>query len=183
MNELKIFEISKKRTLIAMQEWLRKWQMPLVARVYCPNCKSQKVNKRMQSKQGKTHRCSECQRDFSLEELAECRCTYPGGLLKCIDCKHYQDMMRYVERRKAGLERLNEEQLDAIMSAREFWQRDMERRLPELEGSQNQFDFADLFPSGNTTGTSFGLQLSFFGNELPIEGSSELAENDDSQEQ
>jgi transposase-like protein len=120
MNELRIFEISKKRTLIAMQEWLRKWQMPLVARVYCPNCKSQKVNKRMQAKQGKTHRCSECQRDFSLEELAECRCTYPGGLLKCIDCKHYQDMMRYVERRKAGLERLSEEQLDAIMSARNF---------------------------------------------------------------
>jgi hypothetical protein len=149
MNELRAFEISKKRTLIAMQEWLRSWQMPLITQLSCPNCKSQKVGKRMKAKQGKRFHCSECHQDFSMEELAECRCTYPGALLKCIDCKHYKDMMLYVQRRKPQLENLGEDQLDAIISASDFWQRDMERRSSELQDTSlnhvelNHIDWMD----------------------------------------
>lgn len=136
MNELRAFEISKKRTLIAMHEWLGKWQMPPVNPLYCPNCQSQKVSKRMQTKQGKSYHCSECQCDFSAEEFTECRCTYPGRLLKCIDCKHYKDMMLYVKHRKPQLEGFSEVELDAIISASDFWQRDMARRSPD---SKEQF--------------------------------------------
>lgn len=154
MNELRTFEISKKRTLIAMQEWLRGWQMPSISRVHCPICKSQKVNKRMKPSQGKIYRCSECHQDFSLEDFAECRCTYPGGLLKCIDCKHYKDMMCYVECRKPQLEHFSEEQLDAIVSTTDFWKRDMERQSPQLQSTQSGcVDWID---------TDLGLQLSLF---------------------
>jgi hypothetical protein len=108
----------------------------------------------MKSKQGKTYCCSECRQDFSLEDFVECRCTYPGSLLKCIDCKHYKDMMLYVQRRKPQLEALPEEQLDAIISASGFWHRSMERGSTEAQNTQAaQVDWTDAEPS---------LQLSLF---------------------
>jgi hypothetical protein len=74
-------------------------------------------------------------------------------------------MMLYVQRRKPQLEDLSEEQLDAIISASNFWQRDMERRSLESQDSQSAY--------AGWSNTDLGLQLSLF-NEISTGDSTEL---------
>ena len=144
MNELKLFTLSKKQTLIAMHEWLRSWRLPPVPPLCCPHCQAEAVRKVMTPKNGNTHVCKECCQKFSLKDLPECRCTYPGSLPdKCFDCKHYQLMMRYVERRKPALAKLDERQLDEIMASPDFYARNLNRRSPDEEStvSEETFEF------------------------------------------
>jgi len=144
MDELKSFMLSKKRTLIAMHEWLRTWRLPPVPPLWCPHCQCHKVGKLMKSQNGNTHICSECRQSFSLRDLPECRCTYPGGFAdKCFDCQHYRAMISYVERRKLALEELNEHQLDEIMASPNFYTRNLTRQsLDEPQSSSKElFNF------------------------------------------
>ena len=160
MNEFETFEISKKRTLVAMQEWLRTWQSPSLGPLYCPYCKAQKVRKRLQSKQGKTHQCSACRQNFSLEDLPECRCFYPGRFPKCTDCPHYQRMMAYVSRRKPQLEPCTEGQLDEMLSSPQLYTRSAVRPLSKTESFQAQSHYSSQLSDTNQTGLP--LQLTLF---------------------
>lgn len=139
MDELVVFTLSKKRSLIAMHEWLQRWKLPPVPPLQCPRCQSTQVSKRPYPKDGKSLCCRQCRQDFSLEELRECRCTYPGMLPdKCFDCQHYRAMIAYVERRKPELDELDEQQLDQIMASANFYQRDLTKRSPDSK--QQSFD-------------------------------------------
>lgn len=132
LNEVKLFELSQKRTRIAMHEWMRRWRLPIVEPLCCPHCSSEKISKLFHPRNGKIYRCSACQQDFSLEEVPGCRCTFPGGLLKCFDCQHYQAMMAYVEQRAPQLNQLTENQLDAILRTPNFYKRDLNRYPPQV---------------------------------------------------
>ena len=161
MDELKLFTLSKKRTIIAMHEWFHTWRLPPVPPLRCPHCQGEELGKLMKQKNGNTHICQECRQKFSLKDLPECRCTYPGALPdKCFDCKHYQTMMRYVERRKLALEELNERQLDEMIASPNFYDRNLDRRSPEEEHSPSEETF-DFWVLANLIGEQ-AVQLSLF---------------------
>lgn len=160
MNEFETFEISKKRTLVAMQEWLKASWSPSVAPLYCPHCKAQKVVKRFESKQGKTHKCSACKQDFSLEDLPECRYPYPSRFPKCLDCTHYQRMMAYVSRRKPQLETFTEGQLDEMLSSPQLYIRGAAEPFSETKSFQEQPNYSAQLLDTNQFGIP--LQLTLF---------------------
>lgn len=156
LNELKLFELSQKRTRIAMHEWMRTWRLPTIEPLRCPHCGYERISKRFYTKEGNTHHCSACCQDFSMEEVPGCRCTFPGGLLKCFDCQHHQAMMAYVEQRLPELQKLTEQQLDSIIEHPNFYQRDLNRYSSQV-GSK---DKDDLEWHHDPSGTR--IQLSFF---------------------
>jgi hypothetical protein len=114
----------------------------------------------MKSQHGNTHICAECRQLFSLRDLPECRCTYPGVLAdKCFDCQHYLSMMSYVERRKPALEQLSEHRLDEIIAAPNFYTRNLTRQSPDEAQSSSKKLFNFWVATQLSEGQSVQLRL------------------------
>src|SRR4028119_1160093 len=112
MNTKALFELNLLRTQIAFLEVLHDWQPEVQSRIECPFCQSEKVYKRMQSKNGNTHICRDCQQNFSRELLPGCRCRYPGRLQKCQDCPRYQSILLLIKERASRLQGLSRQELE-----------------------------------------------------------------------
>ena len=91
-----------------------------------------------------------------MEEVPGCRCTFPGGLLKCLDCQHYRAMMAYVEQRTPDLQKLTEQQLNALMEEPSFYKRDLNRYSPQVN-SERLSESSHLYLDENSTRTQLSL--------------------------
>jgi hypothetical protein len=126
-NELTVFQGHRQRVQLAVQEWLLRWQLPPWPGIVCPQCQARSFSKVAHPKGGNTHICKQCGHRFSLNDLPGCHCTFPGGLTKCATCKHYLDLVRYVEQRLPELRRLSDEEVTRQFNPRKYAQRDMTR--------------------------------------------------------
>jgi hypothetical protein len=127
-NELTVFQCHHQRVQLATQEWLIQWQLPEWPGIVCPSCGADSISKLMSRKGRKTHVCQECRHTFSLDDVPGCHCTFPGLLLKCATCKHYLDLVRYVNRRLPALQELSDEEIEKRFDPKKYAQRDMTRR-------------------------------------------------------
>ncbi len=155
--------MAKNRTLILMNEWLRRWKSPSPQPLYCPKCNSKKVGRRSRIRDRKPYVCSQCRYSFSLEELPGCRCSRPGDLLTCLDCQHYQNMMAYVERNQSRVANLSEAELDAIINDPSFYKRNTgQPQFPALQVERTYSNEVAQPSAWNIPSSSFVYQLSLF---------------------
>lgn len=119
INSLEQFELNKLRTQIAYAIVLEKEnfrQPEVIGSLSCPFCQSQLVYQRMCRKDGDTHFCRQCQRNFSLELVDGCRCWFPGKLAKCHDCSRFQAMLPLLKEANDGLRNLSRQELKSLLS-------------------------------------------------------------------
>ena len=116
MNTQTLFYLHSLRTKIALSEVLQDWKRDIEEPMKCPFCQSEKVNKRMSKKDGKTHICSSCRENFSREMLPGCRCYTPGNLMKCQYCPRYQAILPLLKERISSLQKLNRQELETLLN-------------------------------------------------------------------
>lgn len=158
-NELTVFKCHRQRVQLAMQEWLLRWSLPEWPGIVCPDCKGSSFAKLMSSKGLKTHICKSCRHTFSLNDVPGCHCTFPGKLPKCVTCKHYLDLMRYVNQRLPELQQISDAEVNARFNPKAYVGRDMNRRSGEVESAVQQ---EPSFPEGTD---HQWVQLSFIDSE------------------
>lgn len=127
--------LSQKVTEIALNEACRGWQPPSTGALLCPFCQSDRVNQRMQRKNGLSHICKECDKSFSLEMIQKCQCTRPGLLAKCSACPHYQSVSKLMKVNVEQLRDLSEAEVDRIMAHPNFGHEhfSLQQLLPHLK--------------------------------------------------
>lgn len=121
MNVESTFEIEKNLTLIAWQAVLHEWiDARRIRKLICPRCKSEKVRRRMRSRNGAEYTCKDCRQDVSEEDLPTC-CPYPGEYIKCQNCSHFQAFAKAVKQKAQELRHLTPEERAAIVAAPNFY--------------------------------------------------------------
>jgi|SRR6478672_11108699 len=115
MDTKTLFYLNYLRTQIAFREVMQYWQPEIQAPMQCPFCQSEKVYKRMQFKDGNTHICHNCRKNFSREVLAGCRCFTPGYLMKCQDCPCFQAILPVLKEKVTLLQGHSREELENLL--------------------------------------------------------------------
>ena len=158
MNVESTFESEKNLTLIARKAVLQEWSdhRP-IRKLACPHCDSDRVNRRMRSRNGSEYICKDCRQDISEEDMPQC-CPYPGRYMKCQNCFYFQAFVKAVKEKVPALRHLTPEERAAIVAAPGFYQ--VER---PNQSSQQPIPTERLFPLLATDGSD-RVQLSIFDN-------------------
>lgn len=120
MSAKTLFYLNCLRTKIAFKEVLQGWKPEIQETMKCPFCQSEKIYKRMQSRDGNTHICAECRQNFSREMLPGCQCVRPSNLMKCQDCPSFQEFVRLLKEKVSSLQELNRQELEKLLGDCEF---------------------------------------------------------------
>jgi len=156
MNVESTFESEKNLTLIARRAVLQEWSDDRpIRKLACPHCHSDRVNRRMQSRNGSEYICKNCQQNFSEEDMPHC-CPYPGKYLKCQNCFYFQAFVKAVKEKVRALRHLTPDERDAIVAAPGFYQ--VER---PKQSSTEPIPTERPFPMLATDGSN-RVQLSIF---------------------
>ena len=161
MNVESTFEAEKNLTLIARKAVLQEWSDDRsIRKVVCPHCKSDKVGRRMQSRNGCEYICQSCRQNLSEEDFPKC-CPSPGKYLKCQDCSYHQAFAKAVKEKVQELRYLAPEERAAIVAALGFYQ--LEQPKQSKQSNQNPVPQAEKF-SALASDWSGSSQLSLFEN-------------------
>lgn len=135
MQIQKRLELTQKIATIALNEALRGWQPPVQGPLHCPFCQSTQIYQRPQRKNGMTHGCRDCDRQFSEELVQQCRCVRPGKFVKCLSCAQYQRIRELMKFNIDQLRHLSEEAVDQIMAHPHFYQQhfSVQQFLPQVK--------------------------------------------------
>lgn len=156
MNVESTFEAEKNLTLIARKAVLQEWNDDRpIRQVVCPHCKSDKVGRRMQSRNGCEYTCQSCRQNLSEEDFPKC-CPYLGKYLKCQDCFYFQAFAKAVKKKVQELRYLSPEERAAIVAAPDFYQLEQPK-----QSSQNPIPQSEKFSTG-AIDWSDSSQLSLF---------------------
>jgi transposase-like protein len=138
MNVESTFEAEKNLTLIARKAALQKWSdhRP-IRKLVCPHCESDRVNRRMQSRDGCEYICHDCRQNLSEEDFPKC-CPYLGKYLKCQACFYFQAFAKAVKEEVKKLRCLTPEERAAIVAAPGFYQPEQSKQpsqkpIPQAE--------------------------------------------------
>ncbi|MBD2065973.1 hypothetical protein H6F93_00195 [Leptolyngbya sp. FACHB-671] len=135
MNLQERISLKQKITEIALNEAIRGWQPPVSGQLYCPFCKSDRIYRRMQIKNGMTHGCRECKQSFSQELVQECRCVRPGNFAKCVMCPQYQRIRELMKFNVEQLRDLSKREVDEILNHPDFYKKQfsLKQFLPQIK--------------------------------------------------
>ena len=127
--------LKRKITEIALNEAIRGWQAPVQGPRSCPFCQSDRVYRRMQSKNGMTCGCKDCGQPFSEELIQQCRCVRPGVWAKCVSCPQYQTIRELMKFNIDQLRNLSGVEVEKIMTHPDFYQEHFSLRqiLPQVK--------------------------------------------------
>ena len=131
MKHQEAFEQHVLITRVAMQQELneRRWQPPIRDLETCPVCQSRNFSKLAKSKNGKTHRCKDCDSQFSADDVPGCTCWFPGDLAKCQSCDHYRRIHKGVKARiEEALKDMTVEEAETLLATPSFYLN--RRKLP-----------------------------------------------------
>ncbi|WP_445243541.1 MULTISPECIES: transposase [unclassified Microcoleus] len=118
MNIQDLFNLTKLRSEVAMQQALPHWQPKAQSEgLQCPRCDSRHVAGRGYT-ENRTRRyiCRGCGVSFTEIAKFDCRCQNPGTLPKCQDCPSFQEFLPALKEKVRGLHNKNREELDALLS-------------------------------------------------------------------
>ena len=117
MNIQDLFNLTKLRSEVAMQQALPHWQSKAQSEgLQCPQCASRHVAGRGYN-ENKTRRyiCRGCGVSFTEIAKFDCRCQNPGTLPKCQDCPSFQEFLPTLKENVRRLQNKNREELDALL--------------------------------------------------------------------
>ncbi|MBD2122360.1 IS1 family transposase [Trichocoleus sp. FACHB-262] len=158
MNVESTFEAEKNLTLIARKTVLQEWDLTRqIRKLVCPHCKSVRVIRLMQSRNGCEYGCKDCRQDISEENLPKC-CPYPGKYVKCQDCRYFQAFAKAVKAKVQELRHLSPEERAARVAEPTFYQNSKPVLAPVQPQTFTESDLAIPFSEE----TSNPVQLSLF---------------------
>lgn len=117
MNIQDLFNLSKLRSEVAMQQALPHWQPPTqFDGLQCPRCASRHVVKRgYNDSKNRRYICRGCGVSFTEIPKFDCHCQNPGTLPKCQDCPYFQEFLPTLKEKARSLQGKNREELDALL--------------------------------------------------------------------
>lgn len=163
MRHQETFERQKLLAKVALQQELRErhWRPPVEGKYQCPFCGSSPIGQIPIKRPGRTHCCSNCNQKFSLEDIPGCTCWYPGKLLKCQDCRHYQKIADGVKQRLSGeLKDMTVEEAEALLAQPDFYAKE---RLSSPAPVAQTHDSSVSFSEATEFESSEYDQLNLFG--------------------